>query len=328
MSSRQRTAYGWVGALAAMILLAAATPGGGAGAPASVRVYDRAEVASDQILLEAIARIDDSDAERLRALKAIVIGRAPLPGKTRILESALILTRLKQSGFDPAALDLQVPAEVAVGRSSTTIGREQVEEILRVFIRQQGGDGLRIKDVRVSEAAVVLPQGPLTTRVLAPKATELIGTVPLTVTFKVDGDVERRVSATVTLERLTKVVVARRPLGRFKPIEPEDVEVKSLDAAGLDPDRITDPEAVIGKRTRRLVESGAVLRPDMVESPPLVKSGDRVRIIAETDGLRISAFGQVKQRGAQGELVQVVNLDSNKVIYARVLDSRTVKIEF
>jgi len=44
--------------------------------------------------------------------------------------------------------------------------------------------------------------------------------------------------------------------------------------------------------------------------------------------LRISAFGQVKQRGAQGELIQVVNLDSNKVVYARVLDANTVKIEF
>jgi len=328
MRSRYRTAWGWVTVLAALILLAAAAPASGAGSPASVRVYDRAEVSSDQILLGAIARIDDSDPERLRGLSAVVLGRAPLPGKSRILEPALILTRLKQSGFDPAALDLQIPAEVTVGRSATTIGREQVEEILRAFIRQQGGEGVRIKDLRVSDSAVVLPQGPVTTRVLAPKSTELIGTVPLTVTFKVDGDSERRVSATVTLERLTQVVVARRPLGRFKPIEPEDVEVRALDAAGLDPDRITDPEAVIGKRTRRPVDSGAVLRPDMVESPPLVKSGDRVRIIAETDGLRISAFGQVKQRGAQGELVQVVNLDSNKVIYARVLDSKTVRIEF
>jgi len=119
----------------------------------------------------------------------------------------------------------------------------------------------------------VLPQGPLTTRVLAPKSTEFVGTVPLTVTFKVDGDAERRVNATVSLERLSKVVVARRPLGRFKPIDPEDIEVRAVDAAGLPFDCITDPAAVIGKRTRRLVETGAALRPDMVESPPLVKSG-------------------------------------------------------
>ena len=325
MSASDRAAYGWVLGLIALLL--SAVPTARAGAPASVRVYDRAEVASDQILLEAIAQVDDSDPDRLRELKAVVIGRAPLPGKTRVLEQTLILARLKQSGFDPAALDLQVPAEVTVGRSSAVIGREQVEEILRAYIRQQAGEGVRIKDIRVSET-VVLPQGAVTTRVLAPKSTELVGVVPLTVTFKVEGDAERRISATVVLERLTKVVVARRPLGRLKPIDPDDVEVRSVDAAGLDADSITDPGAVIGKRTRRLVESGAVLRPDMVESPPLVKNGDRVRIIVESEGLRITAFGQVKQRGAQGELIQVVNMDSNKVIYARVLDANTVKIEF
>jgi flagella basal body P-ring formation protein FlgA len=321
-----RSNAAWVTALAVFWLVAAALPAG-ATPPTSVRAYDRAEVAGDQILLESIARVDGADAGQVNALKAVVIGRSPLPGKTRVLEAALVTARLKQCGFDPAGLDLQLPPEITVGRSSTTVGREQVEEILRAWIRQQAGEGVRVKEIRVTDT-LVLPQGPVTTRVLAPKSSELVGTVPLTVTFKVDGDAERRLSATVSLERLTRVVVARRPLGRFKPVDPEDVEVRAVDAAGLPHDCITDPAEVIGKRTRRLIDSGAALRPDMVESPPLVKNGDRVRIVAETEGLRISAFGQVKQRGAQGELIPVVNLDSNKVVHARVLDAKTVKIEF
>ncbi len=315
--------------LAAMITLVLLATAGAASAleGISVRGYDRAEVGADQILLEAVARVDGGDTDRVRELKAVAIGRAPLPGNTRVLDQALILARLRQSGFDPATLDLQLPAEITVTRLSTVIGRDQVEEILRTWIRQQAGDAVRVKDIRVGEAPV-LPQGPVTTRVLAPKSTELVGTVPLTVTFKVDGDPERRVSATVTLERLVRVVVARRPLGRYKPIDPEDVEVRAVDAAGLATDCLTDPEAAIGKRTRRMIDSGAALRPDMVESPPLVKSGDRVRIVAESEGLRISAFGTVKQRGAQGEVIPVVNLDSNKIVHARVMDSKTVKIEF
>jgi flagella basal body P-ring formation protein FlgA len=85
---------------------------------------------------------------------------------------------------------------------------------------------------------------------------------------------------------------------------------------------------LIGKRTRRPVDAGTVLRQELVELPPIVKNGDRVRIIAETAGLRISALGQVKQKGCQGELIQVMNLDSNKVIHARVVDAQTVRIEF
>jgi flagella basal body P-ring formation protein FlgA len=302
----------------------------GAAESASVRFYDQAEVVADQILLGRIARVDGSDARLVAALDAVVLGRSPLPGKTRTLDRATILARLKQNGIDPALIDLQIPPEVAVTRAGITIGREQIEQIISAFIQQQAAgqaETVRIKDIRAAEP-VVLPQGHLVTRVLAPRNTELAGTVPLTVVFKVDDDAEKRVWVTVSLERLRKVVVARRPLGRFKPIEDEDLEVKAVDAAGLPADCVTNPEMVIGKRTRRPVDSGAVLRHELVELPPLVKNGDRVRIIAETAGLRISALGQVKQKGCQGELIQVMNLDSNKVIHARVVDSQTVRIEF
>jgi flagella basal body P-ring formation protein FlgA len=324
--------FGQLTALAAVAgcLLGAVVGLAWAAGATSVRCYDQAEIASDQILLGTIAQVDGSDEKLVRRLEAVVLGRAPLPGKTRVLDSAAILTRIKQSGIDPAQLDLQIPPEVVVNRAAVTIGREQIEQIVRGYIQQQtrgAEDALRIKDIHISEP-VVLPQGHLTTRVVAPKNTELAGTVPLSVIFKVDDEAEKRVWVTVSLERLTRVVVARRPLGRYKPIDDDDLEVKAVDAAGLPADCIINPEVVIGKRTRRPVDAGTVLRPDLVEFPPLVKNGDRVRIIAETSGLRISAAGQVKQKGCQGELIQVVNLDSNKVIYARVVDAQTVKIDF
>lgn len=320
--------------MAAGLLILAATAGAGALEAAgitSVRVYDRAEVSEDQMRLGALARIDGEDAALVRQLQGVILGRSPLPGKTRTLEAAVILSRLRQSGLDPERLDLQVPPELVVGRAAVTVEREEVEQIVRRFLQQQA-DGMRgesfvVKDIRVPES-VVLPKGPLTTHVAGPKNFELAGSVPLQVTFSVKPDFERRVWVTVQLERRLRVVVARRPLGRFKPIEAEDIEVRAVDLAGLPADRIEDPEAAIGQRTRRAVDAGAVLRPDLLEPPPLIKRGDRVRIVAETAGLRVSVFGQAKQKGAQGELIPVVNLDSNKLVHARVVDSQTVRIEF
>jgi flagella basal body P-ring formation protein FlgA len=302
----------------------------GAAGPTSVRFYDQAEVVGDQILLGCVARVEGGDAPFTAELEAVVLGRSPLPGKTRTLDPAAVLSRIKQSGIDPAQLDLQIPPEVAVVRASITVGREQIEQIIRGYIEQLASgqaETVRIKDIRIPEP-VILPQGQLVTRVQAPKNTELAGTIPVTVIFKVDNDAEKRVWATVSLERLIRVVVARRPLGRYKPIDENDLEVKAVDAAGLPADCISDPELVIGKRTRRPLDTGTVLRQELIEFPPLVKNGDRVRIIAETSGLRITALGQVKQKGCQGEMVQVMNLDSNKVIYARVIDAQTVKIDF
>jgi flagella basal body P-ring formation protein FlgA len=303
----------------------------GAAGITSVRIYDQTEVSADQFQLGDIARIDGDDAVFVRKLEGLPLGRSPLPGKTRSLDAATLLGRLRQSGVDPEKLDLQVPAEVVISRGAVTIERDQIEQIVRGFLQRQvagkPGESFAVKDIRVPEA-VVLPKGPLSTHVSAPKSSELAGSVPLQVAFNVDPDFERRVWVTAVLERRVNVVVARRPLGRFKPLEADDIEIKAMDLAGLPADRIDDLEVAIGKRTRRALDSGTVLRPDLLELPPLVKRGDRVRIIAESAGLRISAVGQVKQKGAQGELVPVMNLDSNRVVHARVVDSKTVRIEF
>lgn len=314
----------WIGA----VLLG--QPLGAAGLT-SVRVYDRADVAADQIRLGGIARIDGDDAAFVRKLQDVILGRSPLPGKSRTLEPATLLSRLRQSGIDPEQLDLQIPPEIVLNREAAAIERDQIEQIVRAFIQQQAGEkpgeAIVIKDIRVPEP-VQLPKGPFTARVIVPKNSELAGHVPLQVVFNVEPDFERRIGVTASLEQRVNVVVTRRPLGRFKPIDAADVELKAVDAAGLPADRMDDPEAVIGKRTRRALDAGTVLRPDLLEFPPIIKRGDRVRIIAESPSLRISAFGQAKQKGAQGELIPVVNLDSNKVVHARVVDSMTVRIEF
>ncbi len=315
---------------AALALVCAAAAAWGAG-PTSVRVFDRVEIDSDQILLGAVARIDGDDAARVRELRELSLGRAPLPGKSRVLDDAAIRMRLKQGGFDPGQIDLQLPAEVEIRRGSAEFGREQLEEIVTVYIREQlrdrGLERVQVKEIRGAEA-MVLPKGRISWQVSAPRNSSLTGSVPHSVVLKVNEDFERRVNLTAVVEVRVKAVVSSRPLGRYKPIEESDIELRDVDLAGLPADFISDPEAVIGKRTRRAVDARAILRPDLVELPPVVKRGDRVQIVAETAGMRITAVGEVKQKGCVGERIPVVNLGSNKVIQARVVDGQTVRIEF
>lgn len=296
----------------------------------SVRVQDRVEVAEDQVLLGQIARIDGEDGDGLRQLQKLVIGRAPLPGKSRTLEAAFILQRLRQNGFDPASLDLQIPAEIVLTRSAVEIGRERIEQIVRSFIQQQSAgrsEAVRVKEVRVSEPPV-LPPGRLTFEVSAPKHASLSGSVPLAIVFKVNDEFEKRIWVTAVLEARAQAVVCRRPLGRLKPIEAGDVELRAVDLNALPGEYFSELEEVVGKRVKRALDSHTVLRPDLIESQPAVKRGDRVVIIAESGGLRVTAVGLAKQKGAPGERISVVNLDSHRVIQAQVVDGQTVKIEF
>jgi flagella basal body P-ring formation protein FlgA len=148
------------------------------------------------------------------------------------------------------------------------------------------------------------------------------------VNFDVDGKFYKRVWASATIEIFTNVVVTKKPLGRHKPISEDDIELQRMDLAQLPSDVITDPEVILGQRTRRAIGSQTVLRSNLVEFPPLVKRGDVVVILAETGGLRITTIGQVKRKGRLGERIPVMNFDSKKILYAQVLDSNTVKVEF
>jgi len=41
-----------------------------------------------------------------------------------------------------------------------------------------------------------------------------------------------------------------------------------------------------------------------------------------------TALGEVKKSGRRGERVKVINLNSNKRIFARIIDENTVKVDF
>jgi flagella basal body P-ring formation protein FlgA len=101
-----------------------------------------------------------------------------------------------------------------------------------------------------------------------------------------------------------------------------------MDLADLPANIVSDPEAVLGKRTKRVVGAQVPLRTDLIELPPLVKRGDMVVILAESNGLKITTLGQVKKKGRLGDRIPVVNMDSKKILHARVIDSNTVKVDF
>ena len=298
----------------------------------SLEPLERVEIQNDRILLGEIARISGEDDELVQRLGGIVIGRAPLAGKSCRIDEGYIRIRMKQSGID--LCQVRMPSskekETEVFRSSATVPRERIEAIVVNFLRKEflrDDTALRVTGIQVNQD-VILPKGNMAYEVLPPKNTELLGRVPLSVRFYVNGALERKVWVTANFEKWGEVVVTKRPLGRRHPVTDNDVELQQMDLAGLPSNVITRLEDVLGKRTRRTIDSHVALRTDHVELPPLVRRGDVVVIVAESDGLRITARGVAKERGQRGGTVRVVNLDSNKGIYARVTDANTVTVDF
>jgi len=300
-----------------------------AATPVRIKVSAMSQIDGENILLGNIATIEGHDQPLIKQLSGVVVGRSPLPGRRREIDSGALKRRLRQHRIDPDRLVLQFPPQIIVERSFIEVSRDKIKSLVSDYISNKLINNLsdaNIKDIQVSKN-LKLPGGRITYTVDPPRNHDLAGKIPLSVEFAVNGKFYKRVWATATVEIFTQVVVTKKPLGRHKPITEDDIEMQKMDLARLPASVITDPELVLGQRTRRAIGSNTVLRSNLVEFPPLLKRGDVVVMIAETGGIKITALGLVKKKGRLGERIPVMNFDSKKVLYARVLDSNTVKVD-
>ena len=296
-----------------------------------IRGLEKAEINSDVIHLGQIARIVGDDPALVQRLKKIVIAKAPLPGKSRHLNENYIRLRLKQERIDLSQMRLEASRGIEVTRGFVKITKEDIKRVVADFIYASipwDREKVKIRDIRVRDN-VILPKGKISYGVEPLKNTDFKGSVPLPLHFKVNGSFQKRILVTADIEVSAEVVVTKRPLRRYRRITEDDIEMREKNLAELSTNVILDYEEVLGKRAKRNISANRVLRSDLIEFPPLVKRGDVVQIIAESGGLRITALGMVKQReGRRGERVRIENIDSKKSLYGRVLDARTVKVDF
>ena len=296
----------------------------------SVRVFKRSVVKSDEILLGKIAEIKGDKRALIRKLSDIVIGKAPLPGKSRQIDEDYLKIRLKQNGIDLSQINLLFPSKIEISRAFIEISKTKIIKVISEFLLRVvpwDKERVRIKKICVKEN-VVLPEGNVSYSVVPPKSTDFLGTVPLSVHFMVNGHLQKTIWVLANIEVLAEMVVTKRPLRRYQLITEDTIQVKKMYLTKTKPNIVTSREDILGKRTKRAINANVVLRKDDIELPPLVRRGQLVTIIAESDGIKITTLGEVRKSGCLDERIRVMNLDSKKGIYARVLDSNTVKVEF
>jgi flagella basal body P-ring formation protein FlgA len=296
----------------------------------SIRILEKVEIEGDSIFLGEVAVIKSRNSVTTEKLKKVVLGKSPLPGKSRQIGIDLIKICLKKNRMDLSQLTFRGSEKTEVSRSFIRIPKEKIEKAVVDFLYRRipwKKHNVEIKSIKVSQE-VILPKGNITYKVQPPKHINFLGTIPLSIIFKVDGKFQKKVWSTINIAVLTDVVVSQRPIRRFQTITEGDIHLKKMNLANLPSGIITNIHEALGKRAKRAINVKAVLRADFIELPPLVRRGDVVTVIAESAGLKISAVGKVREKGHRGDRIRVMNLDSGKAIYARVLNSNTVLVDF
>lgn len=87
-------------------------------------------------------------------------------------------------------------------------------------------------------------------------------------------------------------------------------------AAGADqvPGALVDPQNAIGRETRVTIFKGRPIRPGDLTEPTAVERNDVVQIRFTAGPLEITATGRALDRGARGDRVRVMNLETRSIV--------------
>jgi flagella basal body P-ring formation protein FlgA len=299
-------------------------------APLVVTLRPESKVRGPEIRLGEIAEVQGGDADMAERLRAVEVGRAPLPGLSRTLDPAYLKARLRLAGVDLASLVLDFPRIVSIATASQqvtgTVLLEAVREQL-LATRPDEAESLSIQSSGATPGAVTLPAGSLELKVRTRPGAVLLGSISATVDAWVDGALVRSISVPVRVSQQAEVLVAARPIGRAVPIGPEDVRVERRELS-TGQEALRDPGAVLGRQAVRNIVAGEPILAALVSQPPLVRRGDMVVLTAEARGIRAMTQGEAKEDGKAGQVVRVRNLTSNREIYGTVDGERSVRVAF
>jgi len=305
--------------------------GEGAAQPTvKLRFYSQASVQEEVILLGDIAAIQGSPRSEVEKLARVKIQASPLPGEVRVLSRQLLASKIGRSGLSSLIANLDIPEEIEVERRGRIMEREEIMRIVEDHL--QGIIGRDKKTVRVKEVQggdrVIVPADPVSWEIKAPERFQQGGSVPVSLQFSAGGRKSPEFRFHARVEIHAQVVTARTYLSRNQILEERDLRVVSKNITLQPPDVLTDLREAVGKRMTLSLNSQEILRKSMVEIPPLVKKGDRVTLLVEKDYFRITALGEMKEDGREGDRVRAVNVSSRKEIHGRVLDAHTILVEF
>ncbi len=233
---------------------------------------------------------------------------------------------LSSHGLEMARVKMDFPRQIIVERSSSAISRDEIMGLYKNHILEALGksrEDLIIKDVDCPESLSV-PPGRRVSRVVARPGERYLGRVTLLVEFFVNDRKVSSVDVSATVSLFQAVAHTTRAVRRNAVIDFEDVDLRKIVITNSDQGLYSELESVVGMQaTKNIGPLQPVQRGDLTNAVVL-RRGDTVTIVYETSGFRVTARGQARQSGIQGQIIRVVNVESNRSVDCRVIDSETV----
>jgi len=283
-------------------------------------------VDGERLSLGMISVVQAGDDAVAGKVAAIAMGRTPWSKERLAINRTTILGRLAANGLSRDKVHFSGAEQVVVTRNEEVISSDRIVKAAEAFlVKTRPAPTYSCWRLLRRPTDVSAPAGIGIT--LEPRM--LKHGVHQQARLEVAATSGGKTLATSTvLFRLAyrqRQLVAARDIPPGGVITPENTELRTGTANSPEP---PDWAAPYGQRAARLIPAGAVVRTGLVrpaKADVLVRRNDSVVMRITGNLFQITALGQALENGGEGDLIKVRNVDSKRVVVARIIRDGTVQ---
>lgn len=124
------------------------------------------------------------------------------------------------------------------------------------------------------------------------------------------------------------VAVLMQPIQRGEIITQQHLAIEKRDVSNLREDFVTQIDQAENKQVTRQLNTGAILSLSNLVEPKLIKRGDKIVISTTRSDFSIRMSGIAMMDGTKGQLIQVKNQNSGRIISATVVEPGLVSVNY
>ncbi len=288
--------------------------------PREVTVKDRS------LSLGQVSIIRGSEPLVAKASK-IALGQISIPGQKIIIDRPMILSRLACNGIPASKVTLTGSEKITVKQQFHTISSQEFISLANSFLENNppGDSACRWNPIRKPKNFIIPAMSKdisFSSRLVQTGARNQ-ARIEITVLSGSNKIGVHQVIFALIYDRQQAVTKVDIPAGGV--ISPDNIKIETTVSNDPEPADWKPPYGLIAKRR---LPANTVLRPNMFEplkSTIIVKRNQNVVIRIEKPGFLITAVGKTMQDGRAGEYIKVRNMDSQRIILARISEDGSVE---
>jgi len=293
-----------------------------------LEIYLRREVTikDDSIRLGRVGIVRGEESLVTRASE-IVLGRISVPGQEVVIDRPMVLSRLVCNSIPASKVRLTGAERITVKQHQRIIKGRDFVDLASSFLMKNppAGSICELTPVRIPKDLVV--RGADKDIKLLPRlaGSGAINQARVQIAVFVGGREIAVREVTFRLKYNRRRAVTLVEFGAGAVISPENVKIENTVSNHPEPADWSPPYGLV---TRRRVAANRVLYPDMVgpvEAKVVVERNQTVVIRVERPGFLVSAIGKSMQQARAGDYIKVRNVDSRRIILAKVNEDGTVE---